>query len=115
MPEKEKPAKTEEKAPPGAPQDLSAVKTNTVSRLIGLAGDILALVKRCDEASASYFANGFDGSGASPITQNDIIGTNSHMTPTLVANIITAAQAISTAASSGTRDNLRKTQSTPEF
>lgn len=94
--------------PPGAIQDLSGKKSDFIGSLVELAGDIMAVAKRCDEAAAFYFANTFNTGGANVITQNDISGANAHLTVTDVTNMITAAQAITTATPQGTRDNIRK-------
>lgn len=100
---------------PGAAQDLAAKKTDFISKLIFLSGDLLTLARRCDEAAAQYFANTFNSGGANVITQNDIVGTNIHLAVTDVTNAITAAQAMTTAMTPGTRDNLRKMLGTPDF
>jgi hypothetical protein len=102
-------------SPPGLPVDLSAKKSDFISRIVFLAGDLLTLGHRCDEASAQFFANQFNNGAANAISQDNIVGTNTHLTVEDVTNVITAAQAVSTALSSGARDNLRKVLGTPNF
>jgi hypothetical protein len=106
---------TPEDAMPGLAVDLSAKKSDFISRIVFLAGDLLTLAHRCDEASAQFFANQFNGGAANEISQNDIVGANTHLTVADVTSVITAAQAVSTALSSGARDNLRKVLGTPDF
>lgn len=89
-------------------QDLSAKKSNFASEAVGLAAQILQVARLCDELDAAFFANAFNTGAANQFVQNDFTGGNAHLTPTILTNVLSAVEAIKTAASQGVRDNLRQ-------
>ena len=94
-------------------QDLGAVKSNFAKGICDISDRLLALVRDCDEINASYFAKGFDGAGAASLVQADLVGFSAHLTPAIVASVITQIQAASAAITSGGRDVLRSAITTP--
>jgi hypothetical protein len=94
-------------------QDLTLSKTNFAQGIQTIADRLLALVRDCDEMNSAYFARGFNSGGANAFAQGDLSGANSHLTPTIIGNVITQIQVASSAITSGGRDVLRSTLNNP--
>lgn len=77
---------------PGAAQDFSLVKQSFLTALVAFSSDMLSLVRRADELSAFYFANGFNTGGANQFVQNDVPVNQAWLTPTIITNAVAQVQ-----------------------
>lgn len=91
--------------------NLASVKTKFASNLIDLADRLMEISRECDELAAFYFANGFN-TGATALVDGDL-SAYPWLTAAFVTSGITTIQALSTAMTSGNRDNLRKIEGQP--
>ena len=91
-----------------ADQNLSAKKSDAMSEGVRLARQILVTVADAAEWVQNLTSNGFQQGGANAIVQNDIVGENVHLTPALVQQLRTAANAMLASLNDGQKDNLRQ-------
>lgn len=97
------------------PQSFSAKKSDFAGAARQIAARILDLARDCDEFASFYFSNTFNSGAAQAIVQDDLVGGNLHLTPAVIGDVVTAAQAVSTAITSGHRDNMRKAIEKPSI
>lgn len=86
-------------------QDLTLAKTNFATGCQQMADRLVALARDCDEFSAQYFAHAFDSTNV--FVQGDLTGANSHLTPTIIVNVITQVQLMTSTFTASVRNTLR--------
>lgn len=76
--------------------------------MIALSSALLTALDDCDNLDAAYSVNGFNSGGANEFEDEDFGGVNTHLSASIVADVMFALGTLRAAATEGLRDALRK-------
>ena len=87
--------------------DVTQSKQIFASQMIALAREILNRLDDMDNLNSAFGVHGFSAGGANPFTDGDFATNNTHLTASIVADVMFARGTLDGAATEGVRNALR--------